>query len=98
MNDMDIANATGRMLNNVCRALKQRRAQDGFSYRTRHAGRNDPSDPSTWSLPVCHGPTWLTELSIVRYLRAFPDYQDVLAQFDIDPVSTFVEEDAPHSD
>ena len=86
---MDIASVDGRTLNEVCRALKQRRAADGFSYRTRHAGRNDPSDPSTWILPVHHSPTWIIALSVIRYLRAFPRYQDVLSHFGIDADSVF---------
>ena len=95
---MDIANASGQVLNDICRMLKRRRAKEGFSYRTHHSGRNDPSDPSTWSLPVCHGPTWLTRLSIVRYLRAFPNYQDEIVQFGIDPASIFSEENVAQSD
>ena len=95
---MDIASANGRILNNICRALKYRRAEDGFSYRTLHAGRNDPHDPSTWNLPVCHSPTWIIRLSIIRYLHAFPNHQDMLLYFDIDPVSIFTEENAVQSD
>ena len=90
---MNIADVNGQTLNEICRALKSRRAEDGFSYRTRHAGRNDPDDPSTWSLPVYHGPTWITALSIIRYLRAFPRYRDVLCQFGVDPKCILNEED-----
>ena len=97
MNNMDIANASGRTLSEICRMLKSRRAEDGFSYRTHHAGRNDPNDPSTWSLPVCHGKTWLAALSIIRYLRAFPRYQDSLSQFDIDFKTILTEDNVPIS-
>ena len=90
---MNIEDVNSRTLNEICRMLKRRRAEDGFSYRTRHAGRNEPNDPSTWSLPIHHGPAWITSLSIVRYLQAFPRYRDVLAQFDIDPRSVFSRED-----
>ena len=90
---MDIVNVDGQTLNEICRALKYRRAEDGFSYRTHHAGRNDPVDPSTWSLPVYHGSKWNTISSITRYLQAFPHYRDVLLQFDVDPDSLMAEAD-----
>jgi hypothetical protein len=89
---MDLTKANGRTLNEICRTLKRRRAEEGFSYRTHHAGRNDPADPSTWSLPVCHGPTWITALSIIHYLRAFPHYCDVLSQFGVD-IESILSED-----
>ena len=89
---MNIANVNGRTLNEICRMLKRRRAEDGFSYRTHHAGQNDPEDPSTWNLPVGHGLTWITALSIVRYLRAFPRYRGVLSQLGIDLDSILAED------
>jgi hypothetical protein len=92
MGKMDIADASGQTLNEICRTLKRRRAEDGFSYRTYDAGRNDPTDPSTWSLPVYHGSTWSSVSCIVRYLRAFPNYQSVLSQFGVDPQSIFSED------
>jgi hypothetical protein len=92
MDKMDIANVDGRTLNEICRQLKRRRASDGFSYRAYHAGQNDPTDPATWDLPVYHGASWNTALSIVRYLRAFPRYRDALLQFSIDPNSIFAED------
>ena len=98
MNHMDVSSANGRLLNDICRALKHRRAKDGFSYSAHHAGRNDLNDPSTWNLPVYHGPGWLTKLSIARYLQAFPHYQDVLVEFGIDPSSIFVEENIIRAD
>ena len=90
---MDIANVSGRTLNEICRMLKRRRAEDGFSYRTRDAGRNDPADPSTWGLPIYHGSTWSIVSCIVLYLRTFPKYQSVLSQFGVDPKSIFPEDD-----
>jgi hypothetical protein len=91
MDKSGVVYLNGRTLNEICRMLKRRRAEDGFSYRTHHAGRNDPADPSTWSLPVYHASTWTTALSISRYLRAFPQYREVLSQFGVDPDSVFVE-------
>lgn len=88
---MDIANVNSQTLNEICRMLKRCRAEEGFSYRTHHSGKNDPKDPSTWSLPVCHGPAWITALSIIQYLRAFPRYQKVLSQFGINPKSILTE-------
>lgn len=89
---MNIKDANGRTLNEICRALKRRRAKDGFTYRTRNSGLNDPSDPSTWRLPVYHGKASIISTSIVSYLRAFPWYSDALPQFGIDPASIFAEE------
>jgi len=86
---MNITNASSKTLNEICRALKRRRADDGFSYRTQHAGRNDPANPSTWSLPVYHYPVWIAKSSIIRYLLTFPQYQDVLPQFGINPESVY---------
>ena len=83
MDELDIANLNGQTLNEICRMLKRRRAEEGFSYRTHHAGLNDPTDPSTWGLPVYHGSKWVTALSITRYLRAFPQYREVLSQFGV---------------
>src|SRR5574341_2674093 len=87
INDMDITTINSRTLNDICRALKHRRVEDGFSYRTRHAGRNDPIDPSTWNLPVYHCPVWFARFSMISYLTAFPRYRDVLSQFRINPES-----------
>jgi hypothetical protein len=84
----------GQILNEICRMLKKRRAEDGFSYRTHHAGQNDPTDPSTWGLPVYHSSKWITVLSIIRFLRAFPQYQDVLCQFEVNPESIHIEDSA----
>lgn len=89
---MDIRHASGRTLNEICRELKRRRAEDGFSYRTHYADRNDLTDPSTWSLSVYHGPTWITALGIIRYLRAFPRYQAVLSHFGIDVEGVLTEQ------
>jgi hypothetical protein len=89
---MDIMNVNGRTLREICRTLKQCRAEDGFSYRTFNAGQDDPSNPSTWSLPVYHGSKWATMLNLKRYLQAFPKYQSILAQFGIDPQSLLVED------
>jgi hypothetical protein len=89
---MDSTNASGKTLNEICRTLKRRRAEDGFSYRTHDAGRNDLADPSTWSLPVYHCSTWYLVSCIVRYLHAFPNYQSVLSQFGVDPQSIFSED------
>src|SRR3972149_8009762 len=80
---MDAPTANGHTLNEICRALKRRRAEDGFSYRTHHAGRNDPSDPSTWDLPVRHCSSWIAALSVAQYLHTFPQYKDVLSQFGV---------------
>ncbi len=90
---MNFSEANGQILNDICRALKLRRAEDGFSYRTHSAGRNDPDDPSTWNLPVYHCSVWIVKLSIIHYLRAFPHYCDVLPQFGINPESVFAQGD-----
>ena len=89
---MDIVSADGQTLREVCRTLKRSRTEDGFSYRTHHAGQDDPLDPSTWNLPVYHGAKWATIMSLKRYLRAFPKYQSVLSEFGIDVQSLFVED------
>jgi len=91
MDKFDIADLNGRTLNEICRMLKRRRAEEGFSYRTHHAVRNDPTDPSTWSLPVYHASKWVTALSITRYLRVFPQYRDVLSRFGVNSDSTVLE-------
>ena len=88
---MNIADVVGRTLTEICRALKVRRAGDGYSYRTHHAGQNDPTDPSTWNLPVYHCPVWLARSSIIRYLIAFARYVDVLSQFGVAPDTILVE-------
>ena len=80
---MDIANANGNIMNEICRELKRRRARDGFSYRAWHAGQNDPKNPSTWDLPVRHTTTWISALCIIQYLRTFPQYLNVLDEFNI---------------
>jgi hypothetical protein len=88
---VDIKSVSAQTLHEICRTLKSRRANDGYSYRTHHAGRNDLSDPSTWNLPVYHGSTWVATECIIQYLHTFPHYRDVLSQFGIDDQSMLKE-------